>query len=135
MKQFEHFEYRVKEGEYKEGEYWDLYFDTVGFAKIRLFSTNEVVKKYFPNKNGYIFINRIPINFARKLYKIVYPDVDLKNKIVVKIGPCYDISNLYAVTRSDWIKHINKNKRIIKNPLNGQCKICEKSVMYCEQVF
>lgn len=127
---FEHFEYRVHEGKYA-----DLYFDTTGLAKIRLFATREVIKKYYPNKNGYIFINRIPVNFARLLYKMVYPKIDLSDKIVVRIGPSYDISYLYALTRKEWMHHMKTKKKIIKNPLNGECHIGKKSAMYYDKNF
>lgn len=107
----------------KDYKLYTLYINTSGYAYIEYWPTFK--RKYFyPNDNGYIFINGRKLNLKRLIYQSAFPYFDLRDKIVVKLkGNIYSIFNLFALTKNQLRLVKKYNLKVIKNQNTGECYI------------
>lgn len=107
----------------KDYKLYTLYINTSGYAYIEYWPTFK--RKYFyPNDNGYIFINGRKLNLKRLIYQSAFPYFDLSDKIVVKLkGNIYSIFNLFALTKNQLRLVKKYNLKVIKNQNIGECYI------------
>lgn len=105
----------------KDFKLYSLYVNTSGYAYIEYWPTFK--RKYFyPNENGYIFINGKKLNIKRLIYKAAFPYCDIKNKVVVKLkGNIYSIFNLFALTKNQFRLVKKYGLEVKKNENTGEC--------------
>lgn len=103
----------------KNYEDCDLYVNTTGYAYLKFFDTGKI-KPLMPNKNGYIFVKGKKINLKRWIFKITYPKISLKNKVVVALGQSLNVLNLIAISKNQY-RNLQKHKMVVvKNQNTGE---------------
>lgn len=111
----------------KNYEDCDLYFNSTGFAYLKSFKTNQILRVFTPNSRGYIKVNGKQINFKRYLFKIMYPKITIKNKIVVSLGKNFNVLNLIAISKNKY-RNLQKYKMtVIKNQNTGEIRCSGKN--------
>ena len=98
----------------------DLYVNSTGYAILVDFATRKIINFYKPNENGYIFVRGEKINFKRLLFEITYPQIDLKNKVVISLGKTFNVLSLVALDRSQFRNLIKYKTEVHKNQNTGQ---------------
>lgn len=101
---FEHFKFRI--ASFQNGE---LYLHTSGYAYFQFWPSGRI-KVLKPDNRGRICIRGKRINFNRLLYKIVFPNEDIRQKIIVRIGKTSNILNLKAISKNEIRSHLQAQK-------------------------
>jgi len=98
----------------------DLYVNSTGYAILVDFATRKIINFYKPNENGYIFVRGEKINLKRLLFEITYPQISIKNKVVVSLGKTFNVLNLVAVEKNQF-RNLKKYQGVVcKNQNTGQ---------------
>lgn len=98
----------------------DLYINSTGYAVLIDFDTRKPIRVFIPNKNGYIFVKGEKINFKRLVFKITYPQIELKNKVVVSLGKTFNVLSLVAVEKNQFRNLKKYQCTVYKNQNTGQ---------------
>lgn len=122
---FEHFQLRVLS--FKDDT--DLFLDTTGVARLcGPYPERKILKEYYPNDQGFIYVKGKRLNFKEYLWQMVYPLTDLTNKEVFKIkGKIWNINNLCPLSHNDYILFKNGKIEVQKNINSGEVLILPKN--------